>query len=43
MGKKFAGTLAIAGENVVWVDPSTKARSDPTVPVVLTACVPGSQ
>jgi hypothetical protein len=41
--QKSAGTLLIAGDNVVWVDPSSKSLSDPTVPVVLAACVPSAQ
>jgi hypothetical protein len=41
-GLKWAGMLTIAGNNLVWVDPASQALSDPTVPAVFTACVPGS-
>jgi hypothetical protein len=33
------GMLVVLGGNVAWVDPVDKARSDPTVPRVMTACV----
>ena len=41
-GFKSAGRLTLAGDNLVWVDPASQALSDPTVPTVLTACIPGS-
>jgi hypothetical protein len=34
------GMLLVIGDNVVWTDPAIKARSDPTVPRVMTACAP---
>ena len=34
------GMLVVVGGNVAWVDPVEKALSDPTVPRVMTACVP---
>lgn len=39
-GLTTPGMLLVAGGNVVWVDPISKARSDPTVPKVMTTCVP---
>lgn len=39
-GQKSAGALAIAGQNLLWIDPAERALSDPTVPAVLTACIP---
>lgn len=39
-GLRAPGMLAIAGSNIVWIDPISKPRSDPTVPRVMTACIP---
>jgi len=39
-GQKSAGALAVAGQNLLWIDPAVRALSDPTVPAVLTACIP---
>jgi hypothetical protein len=33
------GMLLVTGSNLVWLDPATKARSDPTVPSVMTTCI----
>ena len=34
------GMLLVIGSNLAWTDPVSKALSDPTVPEVMTACVP---
>ena len=39
-GQKSAGALAVAGQNLLWIDPAERALSDSTVPAVLTACIP---
>ncbi len=36
---KSPGMFLVAGGNLVWVDPVTKALSDPTVPRLMTACL----
>jgi hypothetical protein len=41
-GATTPGMLVVMGGNVVWADPIEKARSDPTVPKVMTACLVGS-
>jgi hypothetical protein len=38
-GQSNPGMFLIVGGNLVWVDPASKARSDPTVPNVLTTCL----
>jgi hypothetical protein len=37
-GLKAPGLLSVAGGNAVWVDPVSQARSDPTVPSLMTTC-----
>lgn len=37
---KSPGILRRAGQNLVWVEPSIKGMSDPTVPLVKTTCIP---
>jgi hypothetical protein len=37
-GLKTPGLLAVSGGNAVWVDPTSQALSDPTVPSLMTTC-----
>jgi len=37
-GGKAPGLLVVAGGNAAWVDPVSQAKSDPTVPALMTTC-----